>query len=111
MLNCFMKHIYCCLILISFIVFFPNSSYSQVSFGIKSGMNIATTKDLLEFPKNRIGLYGGIYSLIPLNNKFSLDAEILYSSKGQRTNKIVGAQDESVTRLNYLNILIKSFLF
>ena len=29
--------------------------YSQVDFGIKSGMNIATTKGLYAFPKNRIG--------------------------------------------------------
>ena len=30
-------------------------SYCQISFGVKSGINIATTKDIITFPKNRIG--------------------------------------------------------
>jgi hypothetical protein len=80
--------------------------YSQVSFGVKSGINIATTKDLIEFPKNRIGWYVGGFGVIPLHKKFFLQIELLYSSKGQRTDKISGAQDKSITRLNYLNIPI-----
>lgn len=80
--------------------------YSQVSFGVKSGINIATTKNLLEFPKNRIGWYAGGTAIIPLYKKFFLQPELIFSSKGERTDKITGAQDKSVTRLNYLNVPI-----
>jgi hypothetical protein len=78
--------------------------YSQVDFGIKSGMNIAITDDLIEFPENRIGWYVGGQLFIPIDRRFFIQTEILYSTKGQRTKKIVGAQDKSVTRLNYLNV-------
>jgi hypothetical protein len=87
---------------LSFITF---CSYSQFTFGIKSGINIATTKGVLEFPKNRIGWYSGGFAIIPLHNNFYLETDLLFSSKGHRTNKI-GAQGKSVTRLNYIDFLI-----
>ena len=77
--------------------------YSQVNFGIKSGMNIATTKGLYAFPKNRIGWYGGGFVQIPLKRKLFLQPELLYSSKGNGfTESDPGAS--SVLRFNYLNI-------
>jgi hypothetical protein len=86
--------------------FLAYCSYSQITFGLKSGINIATTKGVLEFPKNRIGWYAGGYAMIPLHNNFFLETELLFSSKGQRTNEIIGAQAKSVTRLNYIDIPI-----
>lgn len=80
--------------------------YNQVNFGVKSGINIATTKGLLEFPKNRIGWYAGGFVKIPLYKNFFFQTELIFSSKGHLTHKIIGAQDESVTRLNYLNLPI-----
>lgn len=101
-----MKNIYRCLLSLSFIIIIPTFSYSQVCFGIKSGINIATTKNLIEFPKNRIGWYAGASAIIQLHKNFFLQPELLYSSKGERTDKIIGAQDKSVSRLNYLNVPI-----
>jgi long-subunit fatty acid transport protein len=86
--------------------FLAYCSYSQITFGLKSGINIATTKGLLEFPKNRIGWYAGGFAMIPLNNKFFLETELLFSSKGHRTNKIIGGQDKTVTRLNFIDFPI-----
>ena len=61
--------------------------YSQVTFGVKSGINIATTKDIIAFPKNKIGWYGGGFTIIPVDAKFFLQPEIQYSSKGYGVNQ------------------------
>ena len=75
---------------ISFICFFffiNVVAYSQVTFGVKSGINIATTKDIIAFPKNKIGWYGGGFTIIPVHAKFFLQPEIQYSSKGYGVNQ------------------------
>ncbi len=82
------------------------TSYSQVQFGIKSGINIATTRDLITFPKNRLGWYGGGLAIIQLHKKLFLQPELNFSSKGYRyidqsTNRTVAM------RLNYLSIPIQ----
>jgi hypothetical protein len=85
-------------ILLSLLVHF---CYCQVSFGVKSGINIATTKDLIAFPKNTIGWYGGGFANIPLHEEFFLQLELLYSTKGHRSDGLVG-DSKMITRLNYL---------
>jgi hypothetical protein len=82
------------------------SGYSQVSFGAKSGINIATTKGLIANPKNRLGWFAGGFASIPVNKKFFLQPELHYSSKGHRTIHQDGGDSKSVTRLNYLNMPI-----
>jgi len=75
---------------ISFICFFSFINvvaYSQVTFGIKSGINVATTKDIIAFPKNKIGWYGGGFAIIPVHAKFFLQPELQYSSKGYGVNQ------------------------
>lgn len=101
-----MKNTYSCLLLLFFILF-SNLSYSQVSFGMKSGINIATTKNLIAFPKNRVGWYGGGFAIIPIRNKFFLQPELLYSSKGFGVNQTNPLNAPNATyRLNYLNLPI-----
>ncbi len=77
--------------------------YNQVGFGVKSGINIATTKDLIEFPKNRIGWYAGVAAVIPLH-KFFLQPELLFSSKGNGVDQI--NLSETVLKFNYLTVPI-----
>lgn len=102
-----MKKIYHCLLSLSFILIFSTFSYSQVSFGVKSGINIATTKNVIAFPNNRIGWYAGGFALMQLHKKFFLETELLYSSKGYGVNQrnVLGAPN-AVYRLNYLNLPI-----
>ncbi|HEU5167026.1 MAG TPA: porin family protein [Chitinophagaceae bacterium] len=76
--------------------------FSQVSFGIKSGINIATTKNVIAFPENRVGWYSGVASSIPLQRKFYLQPELIYSSKGDKTDNQGGTM-VIVRRLNYIN--------
>lgn len=78
-------------------------SFSQINIGIKSGVNIATTKNLIAFPKNRVGWYGGLSFKIPVQKNLFIQPEVLYSSKGDRLNDQFGAIYQSV-RLNYLNL-------
>ena len=79
--------------------------YSQVDFGVKSGINIATTKNLITFPKNRIGFYGGAFSQIPISKKLFFQPELLFSSKGYRYVDLSDRKNVSM-RLNYLNFPI-----
>jgi len=86
-------------------LFATNASYSQVSFGIKTGMNIATTKDLIEFPKNRVGWYVGGFVKVQLREKLFLQPEYLFSSKGYKYVDL--SNDKKVAmRLNYFNVPI-----
>lgn len=80
--------------------------HTQLSFGVKSGVNIATTKDLIAFSKNRVGWNAGVFATIPVSKKFFVQPELLYSTKGHRTKYQPGADSKSVTRLNYLNLPI-----
>jgi hypothetical protein len=76
--------------------------YSQVSFGAKSGMNIATTKDLIELPKNRIGWYVGGFVTIPVHKKFFWQTELLYSTKGHSVNQT--NTPKTILKFNYLTV-------
>ena len=84
------------------VCFLHNSSFGQVSFGIKSGINIATTNGLIAYPENRIGWYAGGIAVISLNKKLFLQPELLYSSKGDKSDNN-NQTITMVTRLNYLN--------
>jgi len=77
--------------------------YSQVSFGIKSGINIATTKDLIAYPKNRIGWYAGGIVKIHLKKKIFLQPEIIFSTQGDRSTNQVGLSNIAL-RLNYIKV-------
>lgn len=81
------------------------SSYSQISFGVKSGMNIATTKNIIAFPKNRVGWYIGGRTIIPVHKKIFLQPELLFSSKGYRYIDLSDGKTVAM-RLNYLNMPI-----
>lgn len=90
------------LILVSF--FISYLSYSQVSFGVKSGINIATTRGMIEYTRLKLGWYGGAFAMIPLDKKIFLQPEILYSSKGTGVRKYTALR--SVTNYNYINVPI-----
>jgi hypothetical protein len=90
---------------ILFLLFINYSGYSQVNFGVKSGINIATTKDIITFPKNRMGWYMGGLAKIPISKKFFLEPELIYSSKGYRYIDLSDGETVAM-RLNYLTVPI-----
>ena len=90
---------------ISFICFFSFINvvaYSQVTFGVKSGINIATVKDINAHPDNRLGWYGGAAAYFPLHKKFFFVPELLYSSKGYSDIGNLYETQKTVVKLNYL---------
>lgn len=91
--------------LILFCLFISPASFcfSQVHIGVKSGINIATTRDLITFPKNRLGWYAGGFSQILLTNKFFFQPELNFSSKGYRYVDLSNNQKVAM-RLNYLEV-------
>ncbi len=82
-------------------------SYSQINFGVKSGINIATTRDFIEFPKNRVGWYAGGSAKTLLKKRYFLQTELLFSTKGNGVDQLnpIGAPN-GVFRFNYLNFPI-----
>jgi hypothetical protein len=78
-------------------------SYSQSKFSIKSGFNISTIKDLIQYPENRLGYYGGVQFAVVVKKKLLFQPEILYSSKGYKTKDLAGGRT-IVMRLNYLTL-------
>lgn len=75
------------LLFILSLLFISQLGKSQVTFGIKAGINIATTKGIIAFPKNKIGWYGGGFAIIPVHAKIFLQAELEFSSKGYGVNQ------------------------
>ena len=76
--------------------------YSQVGFGVKSGINIGTTKDINSDPKNRLGWYAGGLANIPMYKKIFLQPEFLFSVKGYRYIGNLNETAKTALRLNYL---------
>lgn len=58
--------------------------YSQVNFGIKTGLNISNAVYNIDgaSPEGRVGIYAGTFVDFPLSQRFHLQPELLYSSEG-----------------------------
>lgn len=91
------------LFFILFSFFFTVVSFGQINISVRAGGNIATTKSLIAFPKNRLGWYSGLIFKIPIQKKLFIQPELLYSSKGYKSNDQFGSIYQTV-RLNYLNL-------
>lgn len=85
-----------------FLFLTPHFATAQVSVGLKSGINLATTKDLVAFPLKRVGWYAGGLATIPICHNFFFQPELLLSSKGYRAKDFADG-DVVAFRLNYIN--------
>ncbi|MGZ5190736.1 MAG: porin family protein [Flavisolibacter sp.] len=92
-------------ILFFFTLLILKISYGQVNFGLKSGINIATTRDLIAYPKNRLGWYVGGSVHIPIHKKIFFQPELLFSAKGYRYEDLSDGEIVAM-RLNYLTVPI-----
>ena len=86
----------------------------SVLFGIKGGANF-TKMNSEEFAdnSNRIGFHLGILAEIPLENKFSIQPEILYSTQGTRAEVVMFGGNSTVSfNLDYIQVplVIKWYL-
>jgi len=75
------------LFLISFCFSFT-LSYSQVKFGVKSGINFTKIADKeIEYDFKVSGIYIGGFANIPFAEKFAFQPELLYSMQGAKSDK------------------------
>lgn len=90
------------LFIISF--FCTSLLFSQVNYGVKGGLNLATVKYLNDDnTKARIGFNVGAFAEVLLQDNLFLRPELLYSSKGfgYSANQY---NREGVLKLNYINV-------
>lgn len=92
-------------ILFILIISLSNKTYAQQNFGLRAGINVASTKDVIAYPENKIGWFAGAYFEQFLTKKFFLHLEAIYSSKGHKTNNNMGGRF-MVHRFNYLSLPI-----
>lgn len=91
--------IFCCLL-----IGLPLISHSQISIGLKGGMNLSSLKganfNSIDF-EYKTGYHGGVYGNIHLGKKIGIQSEILYSTQGGSVDDGLQAGDID---LNYLNV-------
>ncbi len=80
---------------------------AQINFGLKSGINISTTRNIIAFPQNKLAWYGGAFMEIPLNEKLYIQLDFLYSIKGFKTKALLISNTEYIVeKQTYLNVPI-----
>jgi hypothetical protein len=80
------------ILIFCFALSLPGIAYSQLSYGIKGGLNLADVviNNLID-PygesdfKMKAGLLTGVFVELDLENRFTLSSELLYSVKGVKT--------------------------
>lgn len=75
----------------------------DIKLGAKAGLNISTVSDL-DDSKSRTGFHVGALAEIFINEKFSVQPEILYSTQGAKSSNLGGFSYKLT--LDYLNIPI-----
>ncbi len=91
-------------------------SQEKIQFGIKGAVNFTNmTSDILIDKEYKIGFHIGVLSEIPFGDKFSLQAEILYSIYGSKGKEIMlgGPPITTEYKFDYIQIpiLAKIYLY
>ncbi len=77
--------------------------YAQdILIGAKAGLNLATLQPDLPDPATRTSIHLGGMAELPINEVFSIQPELLYSSQGVKDD----SDDDEVVRLNYISLPI-----
>ncbi|MBI2730754.1 MAG: PorT family protein [Sphingobacteriales bacterium] len=89
-----------------FFLFSLTKIYSQINFGIKTGLNISNAKSInSDNNKARLGFNGGVLSEIEFSKKFILRPELLYSVKGCKF-PATAVNTAGTLSLNYFSVPI-----
>ena len=83
-----MKRILILLLLLYFIIMSSFAQMNDIKFGVKSGMTIGNINFSAELPSNidekfKTGFVAGGMMVLPLNEKMSIQGELLYVMKGE----------------------------
>ncbi len=86
-----------------------NYSFSQVNFGIRTGLNIADYTKMDSYEK--YGFYIGVYTSIPFTKKYTLQPEIIFTNQGSHLRSVPEVRPNNITN-DYLSIsVINKFKF
>jgi len=81
------------------------SSYSQLKYGVRAGVNSTNYAINGDMPFDpRISMYGGVMGVMPVRKSISFESGLFLSGKGSKTPKSVSY--ESVKQLTYLSVPI-----
>lgn len=82
-----------------------SASYGQISAGLKTGLNLSTFGGYPGTAKYKPGLHFGVYMNIALNEKWSLQPEVLINTVGSKTEeKHPDYSFEGTSKLSYLSV-------
>lgn len=105
-----MKTTYRVLLLSAFIFIATSSLFSQINFGLKTGMNISNInvrgdEDLIEnIYHPLLLLHFGFVGSVDINEHFSFSPELLYTQKGSQNSMIKPSDSRWEMRMSYLSI-------
>nr|WP_321453546.1 porin family protein [uncultured Carboxylicivirga sp.] len=94
------------LLFIAAIMAISMSSFAQVKYGVKAGVNFANgTGDDFENGDMRTSLQAGAFARFSLSETFAFQPELLYSGQGSKYSESeTGYSYDQTLKLNYLNI-------
>lgn len=105
-----MKKITLTIILLTTGLFQQDIVAQDISTGFKFGLNFANLKEDGSSSKGKVGFHGGVFIEAALNEKFSIQPELLYSSQGAKEEvaNYMGYKfsGEATLKLDYINVPI-----
>ncbi len=101
------------LLIIVFVI--TQQTHAQVSFGAKAGLNYVNVKIVTNVQnpsgelgsKYRLGYHFGLYGTLDINEKFSINPELVFSNKGYKFDEnpmAINPSGGGNLNLNYINL-------
>ncbi|HET8838581.1 MAG TPA: porin family protein [Flavobacteriaceae bacterium] len=89
------------------------NSTDLIQFGVKAGANFATiTGDDFESPESRTAFHAGVLAELPVNERFSIQPEILYSAQGFSADGTFGGVDYTAEyKMDYIQVPILAKIY
>lgn len=86
------------------------SAQSDISYGIKAGLNVSSiVGDATDNLNMKTGIHAGGFVEFGINEHFSIQPEVIFSTQGakyERDSDLDGTNEDICDRLNYINIPI-----
>lgn len=90
-----------------------NSKSKSISFGVKGGVNFSTVVGGVTTPDSRTSFHAGVFTEIPIADKFSVQVEALYSGQGFDLDFEGPDNDNAEIQLDYISVpvLARVYIF
>lgn len=89
------------------------NSTDLIQFGVKAGVNFSTIAgDDFESPESRTAFHAGVLAELPVNERFSIQPEILYSAQGfNARGSFAGVDYEGEYQMDYIQVPILAKIY